>query len=468
MRVAWDVDLPSKAIKGNGYLPAIRATRRGHERHATGGYVPAEMVRTPWGNASELRDKKLRAGGATPREEALRNQRERLFGATIAVVSEKGYEATTVADLLEISGISRSDFYEHFANKRECLLATVEALIDPTIAMIARAKAPAGEQRAMKAFETLMHLIVKQAPASRVCFVELHAAGAEAERVVDRAFDAFERVVLETNEQMPERREMPPEIIRAAIGGLRKIIHTRLYRREEKKLLGLVPELWQWSLSYYPPPEPLRKLKLSNPATGHFGGYTTAERIARSAAAVTTENGFQAMSTNDIAAHASISLSTFYAHFADKRDAVLAALEMAGAQMMASVVPAARRAPDWREGVRAVYETMCGFLVAEPALARLATVDVYAAGPDALAQRDRVIDSLGAMLAPGYEENPQAPKIAAEAIGGAVYALLRDKVRTDGPEALPEIAPLATYITLTPFIGPEQACAVANGDGRRR
>ena len=72
------------------------------------------------------------------------------------------------------------------------------------------------------------------------------------------------------------------------------------------------------------------------------------ERIARAVTAVTAEKGFQAMSTDDIAKRASISLSTFYSQFTDKRDAVLAALEMGGAQMLASVTPAAQRATDWR------------------------------------------------------------------------------------------------------------------------
>ena len=141
---------------------------------------------------------------------------------------------------------------------------------------------------------------------------------------------------------------------------------------------------------------------------------------------------------------------------------MLAALEMGGAQMLASVVPAAQRAADWREGVRIAYEAMCSYLVAEPAFARLAAVEVYAVGPEGLARRDRVIDSMSAMLAPAYAENPSVPTIASEAIGGAVYALLRDRIRNGGPQRLPEDIPLAIYITLAPFVGPEEACAVAN------
>jgi hypothetical protein len=83
-------------------------------------------------------------------------------------------------------------------------------------------------------------------------------------------------------------------------------------------------------------------------------------------------------------------------------------------------------------------------------------------GPEALARRDRVIDSMSAMLAPAFVENPSVPKIAGEAIGGAVYALLRNRIRKGGPQRLPEDIPLATYVTLAPFVGPEEACAVAN------
>ena len=102
-------------------------------------------------------------------------------------------------------------------------------------------------------------------------------------------------------------------------------------------------------------------------------------------AAVVAEKGYGAMSTDDIAARAAISLSTFYEHFADKRDAVLGALEMSGAQIMALAVPAARRADGWQLGVRALYEAICAYFVAEPAMAELALVGVYGAGPQALA-----------------------------------------------------------------------------------
>src|SRR5262249_34919333 len=91
------------------------------------------MVRTPWGDADTLRDRKLQPGRRLPADEVARNQRERLFAALVAVVAEKGYEATRVEDLLELSGVSRSAFYAHFKDKEECLLAALRAFVGPTV-----------------------------------------------------------------------------------------------------------------------------------------------------------------------------------------------------------------------------------------------------------------------------------------------------------------------------------------------
>ena len=423
---------------------------------------------TPWGQASELKKRRLHPGAGTPREEVIRNQRERLFGAVVAVVSEKGYEATTVADLIELCGVSRSDFYKHFANKAECLAAAAEALLEPTLEALG-AQEEGGAGNPEEIFEKFIELVSSQPAAARVCFVELHAAGEEGEAVADRGFEALAEMVDGVSTELPGPERTSPELRRVLIGGLRKLIHTRLYRDQEDELKSLAPELWRWLMSVVPPPVELEAPRRQRGSAGaRFEGYTPAERIARAVSAVVAEKGYGAMSTDDIAAEAAISLSTFYEHFADKRDAMLGALEMSGAQIMALAVPAARRAGDWQEGVRTLYEAMCAYFVAEPTMAELATVGVYAAGPQALARRDRVVDSLVAMLAPGFEENPKAPALSAEASAAAVYSLMRRQVRGAGPQSLAEVVPLATYITLVPFVGPERACAVANGEGRRR
>ena len=107
---------------------------------------------------------KMRPGRGNAPEESERSQRERLFGAMVAISSEQGYEATKIGELAKMAGVSRAAFYDHFANKKELLLAAVEALVEPTIAAIERAEdAPTGEARVHQAVEAFLALIASPA-----------------------------------------------------------------------------------------------------------------------------------------------------------------------------------------------------------------------------------------------------------------------------------------------------------------
>src|SRR4051794_19609841 len=88
------------------------------------------MVATPWGQSESLREQKLRPGPGTPAEEVANNQRQRLFGAMVASVAERGYSGTRIADLVEISGVNRRTFYNLFPDKRSCCVATIEAMVE--------------------------------------------------------------------------------------------------------------------------------------------------------------------------------------------------------------------------------------------------------------------------------------------------------------------------------------------------
>jgi AcrR family transcriptional regulator len=194
-----------------------------------------------------------------PRDEADRNQRERLFAATVATVAEKGYEATTVADLVELSGVSRSAFYRHFEDKQECFLTAAAALIEPTLEIMVKAEqSESGEERTEQALEAFLKLVAAQPGASKMCFVEVYAAGPEGVAVVERTLDTFEQFGANLFKQIPGREDMPAQMIRAMIGGLQKVVHKRLYRDEQDELPELTPQIWKGWLSYPPPPGALR------------------------------------------------------------------------------------------------------------------------------------------------------------------------------------------------------------------
>ncbi len=65
------------------------------------------------------------------REEVARHQRARLYGAMIEAIDRQGYAATTVAQVIALAGVSRRAFYEQFANKEDCFLATYDITVGP-------------------------------------------------------------------------------------------------------------------------------------------------------------------------------------------------------------------------------------------------------------------------------------------------------------------------------------------------
>jgi AcrR family transcriptional regulator len=431
------------------------------------GYRPRTMVRTPWGDAAELRERKLRPGRGTPREEAERNQRERLFAALVATVDEKGYEAATVADLVKLSGVSRSAFYRHFDDKQACFLAAVEALVEPTLKRLDEETASAGAEQAQRAFELLIELIVRQPAAAKMCVVEVYAAGPEGAALLDRMMESATDLAQRLLEQVPERQGLPPELVRSIVGGIQKVIHKRLYQGREDELMELAPQLWQWIFSYPVPPGPLkatrRRVVKALPFEERQAVANPPERLLRALAAVVAEKGYPGTTVAEIVERAQTSQRTFYEHFKNKEDAIVAALDSGSARMLAAALPAFRRAPDWPHAVHDTQEAMFAFGAEEPEYARLGGVEMYAAGKRALDQREVVTEGMEGLLAPGYELKPETPPIAAEAIGGALYSLLYDHVNKKGPETLPDLVPTLVYVTLAPFLSAEETYEIAIG-----
>jgi AcrR family transcriptional regulator len=428
------------------------------------------MVDTPWGRSETLRERRLRPGPGTPPEDVARNQRGRLFGAMVASVAERGYAATRLSDLAELSGVARKSFYALFADKQECFVAAMETMVD---AVIRNATRPSGswEEQVRGSASVFAELIVAQPAAARMCLIEAYVVGPAGVRPVEEAAARFEAHALAAALESGMEAEALPGLISAHVGGLLEIAQNRLRRDREAELPGLMNDFADLALSYQPPPEPLRlttRRPSTPPAVEAIDAYGHMERVLQAFAAVAAERGYANTTIELVLKRASMSPTTFYANFASKEDILMAAIDGAGARLMAAILPAFRRHRHWAHGVRAAFGAFFNFLASHPALARLVMFEVYAAGPAALERREEALRPLEALLAEGRTYAPEVPRIATETLGGGTYALTYRQIRDSGPESLPGLAPICTYLTLAPFIGAEEACAAANGDGRSR
>ncbi len=422
---------------------------------------------TPWGAADELRSRQLRPGPGKDPEAVDRNQRERLYGATVATVAEHGYESTRVADILEVAGVSRSAFYRHFDNKLECFLATLDALADLAAAPMA-AVYGSGDDRTWQArlesvFEGLVRLILAQPAAARVWLVEIYAAGPRAIDRMERLDDRLEAFAIDAIGETPDHPGIPPEGARAMLGGLRQIIHCRLRHDREEELLELVPDLVEWVLSYGAPPTRLRKprkpplLPAPTPDPNE-----QRRRIVSSVIDLTVEQGYQELTITEISQRASVSLTTFYNHFESKQEAFMAAVDEAERQVFEVTLPVYQSAPDWRHAARDVIYAFFAFNATHPEMSQLGGLQIFSGGADGLDRHEAATERFGSALHAGFRERPGTSRIVGEATSGSLAALIYQQIRSRGPERLYEVAGIASFLALAPFIGAEAACTLAN------
>jgi AcrR family transcriptional regulator len=435
------------------------------------------IVQTPWGDAATLRERRLPPGRSGDREAARREQRSRLFAALVATCAEKGYEATAVEDLLRTSGVSRATFYEQFDDKLDCFRAAEEEIVAAAIGAIAQALEGEGDaaERSHTALAAFVRLVVAQPAAARMCLIESYAAGEVGMEPVRKAIDWIVVLARDAAEEMPGHAGMPPELLRGIIAGLYQVIYERLLAHREADLPDLVDELWDWVMSFPPPPRPLRRpgrLIVSRPISPAppFASYSPEQRIVRGFAAAVTRKGYPATTIADVAAAASISQTTFYEYFDGKADALAAALDSSGAQLLSAVMPAVKRIDDWKTAVRIGFEEICGFFAAEPDFASLRMVDVYAAGPEAIGNRDATgLQIVATLLRPAHERGGVEPsRLVLDATVGAILGVFLEAIRKGKTADLPRLAPFLTYFTLAPFLGAEEACDVATSRGRGR
>ncbi|HEY6781430.1 MAG TPA: TetR/AcrR family transcriptional regulator [Thermoleophilaceae bacterium] len=382
-------------------------------------------------------------------------------------MEEHGYEAMRVADVLKLSGVSRTTFYEYFANKEECFLSVLDEIQEGALEQLrATIKQTAGswEDRLHAMFERLVAIVVDQPAAAHMCFVEVFAAGPEAAERHTQALTKLQRLVAKQLGESPDRSDLPPAVVRGLIGGARKVIASRLLRHEEQQLREDLPQLWAWALAYTSPPTPLKRRRLSGPAESpvRFEVNDRLDRVLASIATVAEREGYAKLTVSDIVAEAATSRSVFYEHFSNKKEAFLAAYEAGLDQTFEAVLEQYRDAPDWESGVHAGLNALLSYLAVEHGWATLGLVEIFSAGSDALERVDGAIQAFEVLLGPGYNSSPDASPIYAEAIGGAVYALVQDEVRTRGPEKLPELLPFVSFLGLAPFIGTDKAQSVAN------
>ncbi|SCK08385.1 transcriptional regulator, TetR family [Streptomyces sp. WMMB 714] len=114
---------------------------------------------------------------ASVNEELRRRSRERLLQATVELVGERGFEATTLGDIADRAGSARGLVSYYFAGKRQLFQSAVHRLMHLTLEeALERAPEPAGaeagDERLARAIDAILGLAV-----DRPVLMRAHMAG---------------------------------------------------------------------------------------------------------------------------------------------------------------------------------------------------------------------------------------------------------------------------------------------------
>ncbi len=113
---------------------------------------------------------------------------------------------------------------------------------------------------------------------------------------------------------------------------------------------------------------------------------------------VVGEKGYAAATVADVLAAAGVSRKTFYEHFTDKQACFLAAYEHGVDVLTAAVVAEFSKGDDWREAADLGIGRFLELLGEEPGFARAFLVEVWAAGPEAIAKHGEVLERIHGLM----------------------------------------------------------------------
>ncbi|MEX2196755.1 MAG: helix-turn-helix domain-containing protein [Thermoleophilaceae bacterium] len=162
-------------------------------------------------------------------------------------------------------------------------------------------------------------------------------------------------------------------------------------------------------------------------------------RLLRALAETMAEKGYAQTSVADVLRSAGVSRETFYEQFSSKADCFMTAYETAVELVLAGMPATPAEGGDRLERFDRAIGAYLDALAAEPAFARLFLLEVYAAGPAALARRAeaqaRFVERLSRLLGP----RDATERFAVEALVAAVSSMVTAKLAAgdvDGLRAL--------------------------------
>lgn len=146
-----------------------------------------------------------------PRELVAQSQRERLLAAVVRVTAVKGYQATSVADILKEAGVGRESYYRHFKDKEDCFVAANDALVSNLEARVGEAYEQPGTwpERVRSGLTATLDWFATNPEVARVMLIEMGTVGPIASERFRETFRRFTALLDDGREFIENAPDLP-------------------------------------------------------------------------------------------------------------------------------------------------------------------------------------------------------------------------------------------------------------------
>jgi AcrR family transcriptional regulator len=176
------------------------------------------------------------------------SQRERLIRAMLETVAERGYEATTVPDVVARAQVSRNAFYEFFADKTRCFIAACDEEASELLGAVLESASAASWTEALRQGTRAYLDWWAQRPAfARAYFIGLPVAGDPAVAQRERGYARFREVFQVLGRRArTEQLDLPPlpEVVpRVLVFAITELVTEEVRAGRVESLPGLEADI---------------------------------------------------------------------------------------------------------------------------------------------------------------------------------------------------------------------------------
>jgi AcrR family transcriptional regulator len=179
------------------------------------------------------------------REVVAQSQRERLLAAVVRVTAAKGYQASSVADILKEAGVGREAFYKHFKDKQDCFVTANDALVAELEVEVKAAYEQPGSwsRRVRRGLATTLSWLAASPEIARVMMIEMGTVGPIASARFRETFSRFTALLDDGLELVEGAPEPLPNLASIAGGAVFARVYEEVALGEVTNLPGLMPQL---------------------------------------------------------------------------------------------------------------------------------------------------------------------------------------------------------------------------------